>query len=201
MYSEQQTTSQNLARHIAIVLVAFLCAYNTGVIAKPELKEETQYYAISGDSAEALRREMNSKSNISENGKTFDAYTRWNVRWNFNWENTASYCSMTTVTTSVDINFTLPSWVDRDSAPAALRKKWDRYYAALIEHEHGHKEFGVKAAKAIELSLSGMGRDTCSALQRDSGNQANKILEKYIAREKQYDIDTRHGMDDGAVFP
>ena len=201
MYCEPQTTSQNPARHVAIVLAAFLCAHSSGIIARPELKEETHYYDINGDSADALRREMNSKSKLGENGKNFDAYTRWSVRWHFNWENTASYCSMTTVTTSVEVSFTLPRWVDHDRAPAELRKKWERYYAALIEHEHGHREFGVKAAKAIELSMSGMGRDSCSALQRDANNQANKILAKYVALEKQYDIDTRHGMNNGAVFP
>ena len=189
------------ARNSLIVFTVLLYFTSGAAIAKPELKEETLYYQVSGDNAEALRQQINSRSSAQQDGRTYGAYTRWNVRWHYDWATTDSYCSMTTVTTQVDVTYTLPQWVDRKAAPAQLQKKWDRYYNALIDHEHGHKEFGLKAAKAIELALSGMGHESCDRLQHDANSKGNKILDKYIAREKQYDIKTRHGMNDGAVFP
>jgi predicted secreted Zn-dependent protease len=201
MFFENSTRVNFIMQCNVVLLAVFITVTSPMAHAKPVLKIKTDYYTISGDSADALRQQINIRSSARENGKTYDAYTRWHVNWQYNWAKTESYCSLTAVTTNVDVTITLPKWLDHDSAPAALKKQWDHYYTALVEHENGHKDFGLKAANAIELAFSGMGRDSCSSLQRDANSTGQKILNKYTALEKQYDIDTDHGMNDGAVFP
>jgi predicted secreted Zn-dependent protease len=81
-------------------------------------------------------------------------------------------------------------------------QRWNRYYTALIAHENGHRDFGVKAATEIEQALLNLeARENCKRLEQDANAVGYEILNRYIADEKLYDIDTNHGMNDGAVFP
>jgi predicted secreted Zn-dependent protease len=91
------------------------------------------------------------KSGSNQN-RSYDALTSWYVYWNCQWEKSDNYCTITSVTTSVHVIFTLPEWIDYDSGKGKLKKRWDKYYRALIDHENGHQDNGIKAAKEIEKS-------------------------------------------------
>lgn len=172
------------------------------VAAEPVVSVSSHYYQISGDTAKALRREMNSKSKVSQNGKRYDAYTAWSVKWRYTWDKTEHHCEINHVTTTVEVTFTLPHWQNYEEAPNALQQQWDAYYQALVAHEQGHQAFGVKAAEEIEQGILNIGsRENCKRLERDANAFGYKMIAEYSALEKQYDRDTNHGMNDGAVFP
>ena len=96
---------------------------------------QTQLYDIAGSTAEELKDAM------AQNGPHgYWAYTTWYVRW-------SASCEI-----SVQINYTMPRWLDRDAAAPALRDAWDRMMKNLWRHERGHAEHGFKAASEIEAS-------------------------------------------------
>lgn len=160
------------------------------------------YYDITGNSANALRRQMNAKGPLDMSGKRFDAYTRWYVRWRYRYRPTASGCEFTEVTVSVDGTITLPRWVDESHAPQALEQDWNRYIAALHRHEQGHYVHGLDAAREIEaLGRSFHAAGDCPAFVADFDRQARGITRRYAAMDATYDRDTDHGKTQGAVFP
>ncbi len=170
--------------------------------AEPVISEVVQHYRITGNTAQDLRWEMNQKGPGGENGKRFDAYTGWRVNWNYRWWENSDICRLTSVTTRVRVTFTLPAWQNYSSADPGLKQKWNRYYKALYEHEKGHRDFGIQAAREIERSILNVSsRKNCDLLERDANAAAEATLDRYIILEKQYDVRTAHGAKTGAIFP
>ena len=118
----------------AIALAAVLL-FAAPAAADPAVTVITNYYAIEGNTAGDLRRDMNRKG-----PKGFWAYTNWYVNW-------SATCHV-----SLRIVYTLPRWRDRDMAPEELRLKWDTFLSHLIAHENGHATHGRNAASEIDKS-------------------------------------------------
>jgi predicted secreted Zn-dependent protease len=177
------------------------CLLSSSAFATPKVNINTEYYSIYGSTANELRNEMNTKSSIKQSGNTYDAYTSWFVNWRFNWNENNGQCSMTSVKSTVKVNFTLPKWENSNSAAVNLKQRWKPYYNALIAHENGHKDFGINAAKEVEKRLSVLSAKNCSSLKSKANSLGKKIIDKYVTLEKEYDKNTNHGMKDGAVFP
>lgn len=186
--------------HLIIISIV-LCIFSNKALASPKINVTTEYYSIYGVTANELRNEMNTKSSIKQSGNTYDAYTSWFVNWRFKWNKNNGQCSMTSVKSSVKVNFTLPKWENSNSAAVNLKKRWTNYYNALITHENGHKDFGINAAKEVENRLSVLSAKNCSSLKSTANSLGKKIIDKYVFLEKKYDENTNHGMTNGAVFP
>ncbi|MGH8212773.1 MAG: DUF922 domain-containing protein, partial [Rhodanobacteraceae bacterium] len=96
---------------------------------------------------------------------------------------------------------TLPRWADGDTAPASLMTEWQDFVAALRVHENGHYAHGVEAANEVQaLEGSIQPASDCSELTLQVTNRAEAILEKYRAVDAEYDRDTKHGQNQGAVL-
>ena len=108
---------------------------------------------------------------------------------------------MTKVTSTVNVKFTLPKWKNRGDSNGMLRNKWDKYYMALINHENGHKKFGIGAAEEIESQLIKLSSKSCKTLEKKANALGKNIIDKYASLEKEYDEETNHGMNNGAIFP
>ena len=184
-----------------IIISTIISLLSTTVAAEPTVNIETKYYSIYGSSANELREAMNTKSPVRQSGNTYDAYTSWYVNWRFNWDSYNGECYMTKVTTTVDVEFTLPQWINRNEANSSLKEHWDNYYSALIDHENGHKDFGINAAREIESKLLTLSSKRCSSLEKKANSLGTSIINKYATKEKRYDRTTNHGMNEGAVFP
>lgn len=137
--------------------------------AEPVVVVKTNYYSVSGDTAAQLKDQMWRKG---ENG--WWGYTRWFVRW-------TGACQIT-----VAVTYTLPRWINKHSAPAGLKKSWERMMANLRTHEEGHAQFGINAAQ--EISRSG-----CNANQ-------HAIVRKWAHQDKVYDNRTRSGLTQGVTL-
>ncbi|HJP97042.1 MAG TPA: DUF922 domain-containing Zn-dependent protease [Rhodanobacteraceae bacterium] len=160
------------------------------------------YYDVAGNTANALRRQLNEKGPLGESGKRFDAYTHWYVNWRYRYRPTATGCEFTNVTVSVTGTITLPRRVDESQAPELLEQDWNHYLAALHLHEHGHYVHGLDAAREIEaLGRSFHAAGDCGTFVADFNRRARAITDRYAAMDKTYDRDTDHGRTQGAVFP
>lgn len=179
------------------IFIVLLLLTASSVQATPVVDTETEYYVVDGKDARAIRADMNAK----REGR-YDAYTAWHVKWRFFWDKQPNICTIMRVKSTVSVKFTLPKLAEHTIANQDAKNRWNRYYHALIDHENGHRDFGVNAAKEIEAALLDMNSyKNCTTLEKAANALAHKIVNEYIVDEKQYDIDTNHGLNNGAFFP
>ena len=160
---------------IFILLLFTLSVTPKSAIAAPIVKLKTDYYLISGGTASEIRNNIDRKTPIRENGTSYDAHTDWFVKWNYWWDHSNGLCTITKVETKVNIQFILPKLKTSSTLPKALRKKWKTYMKALLRHEDGHKNIGIRAANEIESKILNMAsRRTCKQLEIDANHIGNK---------------------------
>lgn len=187
----------------AAILLAVCLGGVSHAYADPEVAVQQITYPVVGQTAAQIRRSLDRNTPVSHDGGTSDAYTRWDIDWRMHWfESSRGTCRPTAVTTRVRIRMTLPELQDTDSLPPALIDRWERYRRALMDHEAGHADIGIAAARAIEARLMQMGdQATCSQLADAANRMAREIIDRHARMERQYDRDTRFGRRNGAVFP
>jgi predicted secreted Zn-dependent protease len=96
----------------------------------------------------------------------------------------------------------LPRWTGPTNAFQTIQPTWDRYFAALAEHEAGHARFALDAAAEMHKQVQALGEQPdCEGLKKKINALAQQVLADYRKREQQYDQTTRHGATQGAVFP
>lgn len=187
-------------KYVRILGLSALVLSST-VYAAPKVVEQYRYYEVEGQTPRAIRQSMNQQRRKHVKGG-YDAYVSWFLRWRFSYDDDFSGCKITTASTRVKVKYTLPRWVDLEQSPAATVARWQAYYDALLEHEHGHRDWGVSAANTIEESLKAMPYERdCLVLRAKAQRLASKILADHLRQEKRYDRVTRHGATQGAVFP
>lgn len=187
-------------KHLVLLLLLSLVTIGVHASDAPSISRQQHTYAIYGDSGKALRKEMNRKG-ATFNGKRFDAETRWNVNWRFNNAPDHEGCRITQAQVTVDIRMTLPEWKNRAAAKPALQQRWDQYYRALMAHEEGHAQFGIRSAHEIQALLPRLSAADCHTLNQLANDKAMDVINRYAEQERAYDRDTNHGMNDGAIFP
>jgi predicted secreted Zn-dependent protease len=196
--------AKSLMHHIAKTLIGGLTfiGLSMPVASAPKVRSASEFYHVGGKTADEIRQDMNSKSTIQENGAQYDASTKWNVKWNLRWAEANGQCEITQVKTTVDVRYVFPKLESPGSIPERLRQQWERYLAALLLHEHEHKNIGVRAAKEIESEIKNLAaRRSCSQLEKEANRLGNAVLAKSRVIEKHFDRSTKHGMNDGAIFP
>jgi predicted secreted Zn-dependent protease len=171
-------------------------------LAEPEISINRVYYSIEGGSADDILADIHIKSPVQHNGRRHTAQTRWHVNWRFWWHDNGDSCKITRVTTTLDVVYTLPRLKTGSSMPEDLLARWEAFNTALLEHEQGHKDLGVRAANEIENRISAMEpKDSCSRLEQDANRIARDVIDEYSRIEEEYDRSTNHGINTGAVFP
>ena len=183
-------------------LLLIFCLPPSAALAETETRINTVYYQVEGSTAEDIWADVIAKSPVKHNVKQHVAYTRWRVNWQFWWYDHGSSCEISKVKTKLDVTYTLPRLKQNASTPQSVTAHWGKYYAALLDHEQGHKGLGVKAAIEIENQLLNMGpRHSCEQLELDANTMGRNVIDKYSQQEKEYDRSTNHGLNTGAVFP
>ncbi len=187
--------------HLAFSALTLILA-SSAAMAAPNVNATIEHYPIRGDSADELRHQMNKKGPKHDDGKRYDGYTSWHVKWRFRWRESDGQCAITSVDTQVDVTSTLPRWVEAKAADEDLQAKWNDFYRALKKHERGHKRIGIKAAEAIEAAIADMeSRPDCKRLERQANTLGHQLLKKYRKRDDAFDQRTNYGQRNGAVFP
>src|SRR6266498_262456 len=147
-------------------MLAALMALLLGPVgADPTVVERSEYYEVAGSSEKELRAAIDRLRPNDAKGERHDAFTKWDVHWEYRYNSSAGACALTSFTTSVEVSTRLPKWSNRD-AGSRLAERWDRYIAALQDHERGHAQIGLRAAKAIQERLSALDQQpTCPLLE------------------------------------
>lgn len=187
------------------LLLYSLCAWLFFISAAwsaPTVTIKTETYDIYGTTAQELRDQMILFGVTWRDGKKYDALTTWFTRWRYTWESGVHSCEITGVETSVEVLFRLPNWANKDEAPPALKRRWERYMKNLMMHENGHKDIGIAAAAEIETAIRSMPSErSCETLEAAANALGERTLDTYREIETDYDRETGHGRTQGAVFP
>lgn len=162
-----------------------------------------EYYTVSGATAEEIQADLQRLGPKIESGKRFHGLTTWELAWKYRNARDGRQCWVTSVTTYVTITTVLPKW-EPPSGPvnAALVAKWDRYINALTRHEEGHQRYGIEAAHEIDRRIMKLPRyPNCDLLEQAVRKTGNEVLTQAKEKSTRYDVRTRHGATQGAVFP
>jgi predicted secreted Zn-dependent protease len=135
-------------------------------------------------------------------GGRYDGYTAWQIQWRYDYRASGNACAIAAATVSVRTSIKLPEWRNESTAPAELRAHWRRYLQALTEHENGHRDNGLAAAREIDRGLVALpAQANCNAMGAAANAFGQGILRKYNQRDLDYDSATRHGRTQGANWP
>ena len=160
-------------------------------IAEPVIKQEYAYYSVSADSKETLLASLNSASPIRENGEVFHGYTKYNIDWHFTWKNQVKRCQLDEITTTLQLNYTMPKL---DSTNQEVQTVWSNWYPHLNTHEQGHGALAIIIAAKIDEGLHKMGaRRDCKRLEDDANQLAYQLIAELNDASELYDEKTNHG--------
>lgn len=142
--------------------------------------------------------ELRKNTPISHKGKKFFGNTKWSLSWRFETTILGGYCGISAVTTIIDVTYTMPRLANSENIDNQTRVAFDSYYSALLNHEKGHADSAILAAREIEDVLMGLKPERKCSDMHDSANQtANGIIDKYNKRDVEYDLQTNHGETQG----
>jgi len=190
-----------MARQLLRLLLFSLMLSPLATSAEPSININTGYYPVFGMDARSIHQSILQNGPLGNNGKRFHAYTQWKVDWSYRWIESASRCRLTQLTVTIDIDYMLPELQSTEALDEPLKSGWERYFQALFKHEQQHKEYGVEAARELEKSLLALPAQPCSTFETSLTNTAEKILDIYHQLEKEFDIKTNHGINQGVILP
>ncbi len=182
-------------RHTPSTIRSVITPPVMGVLVKKVVipNAKMNYYGITGDSAAALREQMNALGPKDPQSQHADAYTDWYVSWNWPGYGRAD-CDLSQVRVSYAITVTFPSWQPAVDTDPELVDHWQRYTQRLALHEKGHVDNIVKSERSMRQAVQ---RATCTTAEA----AAQQVLESLHTFDTHYDQKTDHGATQGATFP
>jgi predicted secreted Zn-dependent protease len=167
----------------------------------PTVVERTEYYEVSGSSERELRVAIDQARPKDQEGVRHDAVTNWDVRWKYRYETVNTGCALASLETTLEVVSIFPRWSNRGSG-SPLAQRWDKYLAALDEHEVGHLQIARRAAREIHERLSELNlARTCPLLKESIDSKGRALLDQFRSEGAEYDRQTKHGASQGARFP
>jgi len=181
-------------------IITFFFASTSFAVAEVVVKEETQYYDVTGQSLRDVRGQTFVVTPVLVNGRPYAAQCRHDIRWHYKYDSDADWCSIKSVTVTVNIKHTMPRWADYSSSSPDMQEKWNTYYARLSEHEEGHAKLAKEAANDIEQEIGTARRRSCQDLRQAVNEIGIGILKRLDEANKDFDASTKHGRLQDAIL-
>jgi predicted secreted Zn-dependent protease len=156
-----------------------------------------QYYDIDGSSAGALRTQIHRLGPKDESGKSRDALTVWSLEWTYGTAQRGDSCALRDVKVTLDVSVTLPRWTPPSTATAQLTDTWRTYLRNVKLHESGHRAIAERNARELMSALTALRGESCDKLSSEATRTAERIVADGRARNRAYDIQTKHGQTQG----
>src|SRR5437016_9400005 len=197
---------------LAVVALAYACGSSSPEVApppvpaaapgaptaaRPSIVATEQYYDIDGSSTGALRDQINRLGPKDESGKSRDALTVWSIEWGYGTASRPDGCVLRDLKVTLNVTVTLPRWKPPASASADLLKSWQAYLKAVRLHEAGHRTIAERNARAGMAALTPLRGANCDLLSDDASRTAQRPVADGRARNRAYDIETKHGLTQG----
>ena len=164
---------------------------------RASISAREQYYDIDGSSAGALRNQISRLGPKDESGKSQDALTVWSIESAYTGAQRGDSCVLRDVKVTLDVTVTLPRWKPPATATAQLVRTWQAYLKAVRLHEAGHRTIAERNAREVMAALTTLRGATCDKLLNEASNTVERIGADGRARNRAYDIQTKHGQTQG----
>jgi predicted secreted Zn-dependent protease len=200
---------------LAVVALAYACGSSSPEVApppapatapvaasvpRPSIVPTEQYYDIDGSSAGALRDQINRLGPKDESGKSRDALTVWSIEWSYAATSRPDGCVLRDVKVTLSVAVTLPRWKPPATATPEVVKSWQAYLRAVRLHEAGHRAIAERNAREVMAALTPLRGANCDLLSSDATRTAEQIVADGRARNRAYDVETKHGQTQGVVL-
>lgn len=181
--------------------VAMLALACSGVAsAEITITDGTRHYPLRAHTLPAFRSAL--QAGIPEARPEHPSgMTQVKLEWNATYQPTAAGCRVASHHVKLGITTVLPEWAQRASAPVALRRQWDRAYAAIAAHEAGHRDISVQGARELDTMVAGFASPKpCQAAALDLDWQVWKLQQRQQRAQERFDRVTGSGRKRGAVL-
>jgi predicted secreted Zn-dependent protease len=163
-------------------------------------RAETVYYDIEGGSWADLAAALRERGPRAH-GRQFFGLTEWEMSVEYRPVADGAGCAVDDLTIEVSVKTHLPRWSRAAAAPTPLRRAWNRFVAALGQHEQGHRVLAERAAETASRRLRAASAPTCDRLDAEARREVATVMQEYERRQLAYDVETGHGRTQGAVWP
>ncbi len=155
----------------------------------------TDYYSVEGSSVQQLSASMKSRRPFDHN-----AYTAWYIDWNYSFSIHPDRWELREFDVRVQIRYTLPQWKRPTHVDPKTAVEWERFLKAVVEHEKGHANIGLRCASEIKevINFTTWEGKTRDEVKKKVDAKCKSILARFKALEARYDEDTDHGRTQGA---
>jgi predicted secreted Zn-dependent protease len=167
---------------------------------RPAITAREQYYDIDGSSAGALRDQIHRLGPKDESGQSRDALTVWNLEWTYGTAQRGDSCTLRDVKVTLDVAVTLPRWKPPSTATPRLLDSWRHYLEHVRQHETGHRVIAERNARELMTALGALRGTACDKLSSEASRIAEGIVAEGRARNRAYDVETKHGQTQGVVL-
>lgn len=162
----------------------------------PQLTEQDTFYQISGQTAAQLLDEIQYRSPRFDHysGQTAIATASLKPRWRLEVvQMQQQFCTVATVETHADVEYTYPQWVDYDQANPRLQQRWNQFFNAVVRHEHEHRNILMRALAKVEPAVLALpAQADCEAVVETANGMIHDIIEVSNEEQRRFDETDDH---------
>ena len=146
------------------------------------------YYAIAGNSIQALDSQIKSKGPKIGRNRHAVAVARISMQPKMSFRRSAAGCAVGSANVPVNARVTLPAWTGRAEAGPALGARWDNIDRYTRLHEAVHVAVAFRHARALEAELISLSpRATCAEARRVALAVSRKALKAHDRAQRRFD--------------
>ncbi len=161
-------------------------------------------YAVRGSTLNALSASLddNALADPHEDNSRYYARTDWHLGGNWYWKSTTRGCEVDHGEVTMQMTMTLPIMQQQTGVPAAVQTRWNRFIDNTIEHESGHVRIALEGARVYQRDLGNFRATAdCGTLKSKLADLFDRVFSSIDEENVRYDAETKHGVNQGAVFP
>ena len=157
-------------------------------------------FEVNGETAEEIRAELNAKGPLDVQRYHRDAFTRWYVKWRWNFS-AQGKADIKSTQVSYQISLHLPKWTPSDGTSQALITQWDRFFANLLKHERRHIDFVLEHYEAVSENIRKAAQQSPDLTAAEANAIGEEVLARIRSLDAHYDKVSAHGKNEGVLFP
>jgi predicted secreted Zn-dependent protease len=191
-FAEAPDAQLNATADLAAASAADLMVAAPGV----QIATTTAHYAVEGSSWNAVADSLRADA-----AGDWAASTTWQFTTSYPYDVTGRVCRAGPVSVQTAINYRLPNWTAPADAPQDLIDSWSRFSDGVRLHEAGHRDIAVAAAVALADALRSLpAQPSCDEFEQSARSATADLMRQHDRDQVAYDLDTHHGLTQGAVL-
>ncbi|MUM76975.1 DUF922 domain-containing protein [Pseudodesulfovibrio sp. F-1] len=178
------------------LLLALLTLFAVPTHAEVVITTATEHYPVDGLTPMEIAENLTLQSPIEQDGRTFQAHTRSDIRYEFTWTRRNDSCTMDKATVYLHIVYKYPRLAQTQDAKTL--RWWQEHLDRLTEHELVHGEIALRAAQELDEAFNSLTDLHCATVRDVVKALGDAALQTLKERQRAYDALTDHGRNQQA---